>query len=285
MLISEPLPFVKAFVAELDAALRGHRASARGLSARSRRGLSFCLMAIMITNSLGWTRFERAGLGRYSQAALSWMFCRAKWPWEGLLQHSVRMILRRHGIGSGSRVLDDTDKRGSQGDAAHRPCAQAQGQSERGLSDGPVSGVAFYEPDPVRRAWLKQDKKLKRQGLAKGQRPPEPPRNPVYPTQPEWGLRLLEPLRQWHPTYAVQCVLTDALYGMAAFMGPAGAVFNGVQVISPLRGHQKVHFRNRSLSLEQYFDRYPGVVQRDRRRGGQSMTVWVSSARLRWSRC
>jgi len=28
-------------------------------------------MAIVITNSLCWARFERVGLGRYSQAALS----------------------------------------------------------------------------------------------------------------------------------------------------------------------------------------------------------------------
>ena len=141
MLISKPLPFVSAFVEELDAALRAHNASARGLSTLQRRWLSFCLMAMMVTNSLCWRRFERAGLGRYSQAALSWVFCHAKLPWEVLLQHSVWMILRRHGIGSGSLVLDDTDKRLSQGHAAHRACAQAQGQSQRGLSDGPVPHV------------------------------------------------------------------------------------------------------------------------------------------------
>jgi len=39
----------------------------------------------VITNSLCWARFERVGLGRYSQAALSWVFCRAKLPWEWLL--------------------------------------------------------------------------------------------------------------------------------------------------------------------------------------------------------
>lgn len=141
-------------------------------------------------------------------------------------------------------------------------------------------GVAFYEPDPVRRAWRKQDKKLKRQGLAKGQCPSEPPRNRAYPTKPELGLWLLEQFRQWQPTVTVQCVLADALYGMAAFMDLAGAVFDGVQVISQLRGNQMVRFRHRRLSLAQYFDRYAGVVQSYGRRGGQPLTVWVSSARL-----
>lgn len=64
MLISQPLPFVQAFVEELDAALKAHSPSARGLSALQRHWLSFCLMAIMVTNSLCWSRFERAGLGR-----------------------------------------------------------------------------------------------------------------------------------------------------------------------------------------------------------------------------
>nr|MBS0020834.1 hypothetical protein [Gammaproteobacteria bacterium] len=49
--MSEPLPF-KAFVAELDAALRAHSPSARGLSALQRHWLSFWLMAMMVTNSL-----------------------------------------------------------------------------------------------------------------------------------------------------------------------------------------------------------------------------------------
>jgi hypothetical protein len=294
VLISEPLPFVKAFVAELDAALRAHRASARGLSALQRRWLGFCLMAMMVTNSLCWRRFERAGLGRYSQAALSWVFCHAKLPWEVLLQHSVGVILRQHGIGAGSLILDDTDKRRSKVTRRIARVHKLKDKTSGGFVMGqclvflllvseritvPV-GVAFYEPDPVRRAWVKQDKKLKQQGLAKGQRPPEPPRNPAYPTKPELGLRLLEQFRQWQPTVTVQCVLADALYGMAAFMDPAGAVFDGVQVISQLRGNQKVRFRNRSLSLEQYFDRYAGVVQSYRRRGGQPITVWVSSARL-----
>ena len=225
MLISEPLPFVKAFIAELDAALRAHRASARGLSALQRRWLGFCLMAMRVTHSLCWRRFERAGLGRYSQAALSWVFCHAKLPWEVLLQHSVGVILRHHGIGAGSLILDDTDKRRSKVTRRIARVHKLKDKASGGFLMGqclvflllvseritvPV-GVAFYEPDPVRRAWVKQDKKLKRQGRPKGQRPPEPPRHRAYPTKPELGLRLLEQFRQWQPTVTVQCVLADAL--------------------------------------------------------------------------
>ena len=110
MLIRQPLPFVQAFVAALDEALRAHDRAGRGLSRLQQRWLSFCLMAIMITNSLCWARFERVGLGRYSQAALSWVFCRAKLPWEGLFALSVRVILRRYGITGGTLVADDSDR-------------------------------------------------------------------------------------------------------------------------------------------------------------------------------
>jgi hypothetical protein len=51
-------------------------------------------------------------------------------------------------------------------------------------------GFAFYEPDPVQTRWAKQDKALKKQGVAKRQRPPKPPRHPAYPTKLELGLRL-----------------------------------------------------------------------------------------------
>lgn len=86
MLIRQPLPFVQAFVAALDEALRAHDRAGRGLSRLQQRWLSFGLMAIMITDSLCWARFERVGLGRYSQAALSWVFagpsCRGKGCWR-----------------------------------------------------------------------------------------------------------------------------------------------------------------------------------------------------------
>jgi hypothetical protein len=85
-------------------------------------------------------------------------------------------------------------------------------------------------------------------------------------------------------------VLADALYGSAAFVDTASAIFGGVQVISQLRSNQKVRFRNRALSVAQYFARTLGgaqqtscagtPIQRYRIRGGESVTMRVSSARL-----
>ena len=294
MLIHQPLPFVQEFVAALDEALRAHDGAGRGLSRLQQRRLSFCLMAIVITNSLCWARFERVGLGRYSQAALSWVFCRAKLPWEWLLALSVRVILHRYGITGGTLVADDSDRERSKVTrriaGVHKLKDKTSGGYVRGqclvfllsvtaTATFPV-GVAFYQPDPVLRAWRRRDDELKRQKIAQRARPVAPARDPAYPTKSELCLKLLERFAREHPTVQVKAVLVDALYGAQAFLEQASALFGGVQVISQLRHNQKVRFRNRSLTLETYFIRYPGVAQRYPRRGDEPVDVIIGSARL-----
>jgi hypothetical protein len=51
-------------------------------------------------------------------------------------------------------------------------------------------------------------------------------------------------------------------------------------VVSQLRRNPTVRFRNRTLSVPQYFERYPGVPQSIRLRGGKEVIACVSSARL-----
>src|SRR3989449_7128345 len=116
MIIGKPAPFVSAFVAAVDEAIRVHQPS-RGMSAMQRTWLAFCVTAVLVTNSICWARFERASLGSYSLAALSWMFRHSKIPWDELLVASVRVILRHYGLHSGSLVIDDTDNKRSK--AAH----------------------------------------------------------------------------------------------------------------------------------------------------------------------
>ena len=101
---------MKEFIGALNAALKAHRPLGPGLSVAQRHWLGFCLMGILITNTVCWAQFERASLGRYSLAALSCMFRHAKILWELLLQLSVQVVLRRYGISEGSLCLDDSDK-------------------------------------------------------------------------------------------------------------------------------------------------------------------------------
>ena len=79
MIIDQPLPFIRAFVDTVDESIR-QLSQAQGMSAIQRTWLAFCLTAILVTNSICWARFERASLGTYAMAALSWMFRHSKIP-------------------------------------------------------------------------------------------------------------------------------------------------------------------------------------------------------------
>jgi len=113
MVLGKPAPFVRAFVDAVDAAIRAHQPH-HAMSVTQRTWLAFCITAVLVTNSMCWARFARASLGTYALAALSWMFRHSKIPWDQLLGASGRVILRHHGITSGSLVIDDTDNPRSQ---------------------------------------------------------------------------------------------------------------------------------------------------------------------------
>jgi hypothetical protein len=108
MLIGKPAPFVSTFIEAVDSAIRTQQPH-HAMSATQRAWLAFCVTAGLVTNSVCWARFERARLGMYSLAALSWMFRHRKMPWDHLLVASVRVVLQHHGLTSGSLVVDDTD--------------------------------------------------------------------------------------------------------------------------------------------------------------------------------
>ena len=166
MIIGKPAPFVSAFVDTVDEAIRAHSPS-HGMSAIQRAWLAFCVTAVLVTNSICWARFERASLGTYSLAALSWMFRHSKIPWEPLLVASVRVILRQYGITSGSLVIDDTDNQRSKSAKTLAHLYKLRDKESGGYIWGqslvflllvtptisiPV-GVVFYQPAPELSAW------------------------------------------------------------------------------------------------------------------------------------
>ena len=292
MFIKTPRPFVQAFVAELHEALETYQPGT-GLSRLQRYWLSFCLMGILVSNSVCWARFERASLGHYSLAALSWMFRQSKIPWECLLQMSVRVILGTYGVTHGFLVIDDSDKKRCKVTTrifkAHKLKEKVSGGYINGQSiillllvtpriTFPV-GFAFYMPDPVLTAWTKADTTLKKQGAPPKQRPPKPARNPQYPTKQALAFTLLEAFKRDHPAMKVKMVLADALYATPPFMDQASTLF-GAQVISQLRHNQNVRFRGNLISIEKYFTQSRGVPHMLKIRGEEAIPVMVNSARL-----
>jgi len=293
MVIGQPRPFVRAFVDAVNAAITAHHPG-HGLSALQRSWLAFCLTAILVTNAVCWARFERASLGTYSLAALSWMFRHAKIPWELLLVASVRVLLCHYGITHGSLVVDDSDKQRAKAakkiaylhylrDKESGGCILGQSLVFLLLVTPKITipmGFAFYMPAPELTAWYKQERTLKQQGIPRKRRPPKPPSNPRYPTKQELALRLLEQCKTHHPALHVHCIIADALYGSAAFMDGASALFGGVQVISQLRSNQRVRMYKREQHVADYFATHPGTPQQIRIRGGDEMVAIVGSARL-----
>src|SRR2546425_8931682 len=178
MIIGKPAPFVRAFVDAVDEAIRAQSPS-HGMSAMQRTWLAFCVTAVLVTNSICWARFERASLGTYSLAALSWMFRHSKIPWDELLVASVRVILRHYGITSGSLVIDDTDNPRSKAAKVLAHLYKLRDKESGGYLWGqslvflilvpptisiPV-GFVFYQPAPELSAWYKKEKTLKKQGI------------------------------------------------------------------------------------------------------------------------
>jgi DDE superfamily endonuclease len=293
MLLNKPLPFIEDFINELNKGLKSYKPDG-GLSKIQCGWIGFCLMGIILTNSVCWARFERVSLGKYRLGALSWMFRKSKLPWEMMLQASIAIVLKQYGISEGTLVTDDSDHERSKKTPRLFKSHKIKDKGSGGYINGqnivllilvtdkvslPV-GFEVYQPDPQQQAWTREDKRLTKKGVAKKKRPQAPPYNPKYPTKPELALRLIGQFREYHSRIKIKAIVADALYGLAKFMDAASALFGGVQVISQLRHNQNIRFRGRKQSLTNYFSSYPGVPQKLSIRGQPPITAIVGSIRV-----
>lgn len=295
MLMSEPAQFIKTFVTELDGALGKLKANAK-LTETQRFWLGLCLTGILLTSTVCWAKFQRACLGAYKVAALSWMFRDAKIAWDYLLLASVTLVLEQHGITEGVLVLDESDRARSKRTQRLYKVHKQKHKLSGGYVNGQTVvllllvtesitfavGFAFYMPDPVLKAWTQEDKRLKKERVAKNDRPVMPERNPLYPTKTQIALQLLQDFRDAHGDIKVKSVLADALYGEDAFMSAASQIFDHTQVISQLRENQNIEYKGKKRPLKTYFnDINKGVEVILRVRGGKEVKATVSSARLK----
>src|SRR5664280_1329884 len=295
MLMSEPAHFKKTFVDDLDAALGKLKSNAK-LTPLQKIWLGFCLTGMLLTNSVCWAKFERASLGGYKIAVLSWMFREAKVAWSYLLLASVTLVLERHGITEGVLVLDESDRSRSKRTKRIHKMHKQKHKASGGYVNGqtvvllllvtqsvtfPV-GFAFYMPDPVLTAWTKEDKRLKKEGVAKKDRPAKPERNSLYPTKTQLALHLLQAFKDGHGAIKIKAILDDALYGEAGFMDKAAQIFDSTQVVSQLRENQVIEYRGKKMNLKRYFNALnKGVEMTLRVRGGKDVKATMSSARLK----
>jgi len=295
VIITDSASFIKNYIDDLNDRLKQYQPGAE-LTAIQMSWLSFCLTGILMVNAVCWAKFERASIGSYKLAALSWMFRKSKISWDFLLFTSVRLIFKKFGITGGVLVFDESDRARSKTTKriykTHKQKHKASGGYVNGqtvvllllVTDSitvPV-GFKFYMPDPVVSAWNKEEKRFKKKGLPKSKRPVKPALNPEYPKKIQLALLLLENFKKNHPEITAKCILGDALYGPDEFMSGASDLFGGIQVISQLKSTQNIQFRGKKKTVKDYFDvTNKGVKATIRVRGGEKQNVTVSSARLK----
>jgi hypothetical protein len=72
----------------------------------------------------------------------------------------------------------------------------------------------------------------------------------------------------------------DALYGTDSFVTEASEIFGGIQVVSKLKKNQKIRFRGKELSVQEYFEKYSCTAQKIKIRGGEEVDCMIGSTRL-----
>ncbi|KOR27440.1 hypothetical protein TI05_19010, partial [Achromatium sp. WMS3] len=247
MLIGKPFPFVTKYVEKLSAGVAEKEQRKHGLTRKQKAWLTFCIMGIFVTESVCWRKYVRAGLGRYSEALLSYFF-RCDMTWGLLIAISIRMVLESAGSYDGILVLDDSGKKRSK-NTINIPFVHYYKDKEgTGTIRGQETvflilvtptvtllvGYDFYQPDPEYTAWAKEEKRLRKKGVPKSKRPPKPESNENYPTKQQIALNLLQKFCQDCPYVTIKTVLADALYGTADFMDQAAKITKQKQVISQL---------------------------------------------------
>uniref|UniRef100_UPI00260B01A7 transposase n=1 Tax=Desulfobacula sp. TaxID=2593537 RepID=UPI00260B01A7 len=293
MFINAPLPFVNSFIDKVNEAIQEYNPD-KCLTHIQKNWIGFCIMSVLMTNTVCWANFAKTSMGKRSLAALSWMFRKSKIPWEILLVSSTRAVLRRHGIIEGCLGIDDTDKKRSKSTRKISNVHKIKDKTSGGYIMGqslvflvlitpkitiPV-GFAFHMPDPKLTAWRKLNKKFKKQGISKCNRPIKPQIDENFLTMAEIALKLLEQFKQDHADINIKCIFADALYGTGIFLDRASTLFGGIQVISQIRSNQNIRFRGKEKHGEDFFLRYPAITQKIKIRGGKKMDVIMASDRL-----
>jgi len=280
MIIQEPAQFINEFIEAINGLIQ-KKNPGNALSRKQRAFLAFCIMGILITNRICWTTFQKTFIGKVTVGSLSWMFRHSKFPWSYLLGYAVTVIINRYGITNGILCIDDTDKKRSKVTKkipfVHKLMEKATGGFYFGQSIifliliTPIATIpisfSFYLPDPEMSQWKKLDDKLRKEGVSKKDRPEEPPKNSNYPTKIEIALNLLTDFASNYPQIHIKSVVGDALYGTAQFLNQARQILQIGQVISQIRKNQKIRYRGKEISVEEYFKNRKGVAKKIKIRG------------------
>lgn len=286
MIIGEGLPFIQDYVEAVNETIKTHSPE-NELTRIQRYWLSFVILGLLITNTLCWARFERFSCGNYASAAICWMFKKAKVAWDMLLYASVTKIVERYNITSGILVIDDTDLERSKNTTQIAKVHKIRDKKRSGFFSGqniiflllvtdsltiPV-GFSFYEPDPAISEWKKEDKRLRKNGVAKQFRPVRPERNSNYPTKTVLGLELLRNFVKCFSLIRIKATIADTFYGNPEFFTGAAEITKQPQVISQIKKTQLINVNGKFIPAIKFFENYSGkTVETELRHTNKKIT-------------
>lgn len=289
----KPLVFIQEYISNLNDCLQSEHNELK-LNYSQRLWIGFCLMGILLTNTICWAKFERMSFSAYTKQALSWMFRRSKLPWDKLLCVSVRMIIRKFGIKGGYLVIDDKDiSRSKNAKKLHR-LHKMKDKKTGGYCLGqnivflylvtekmsiPV-GFSFYAPDPDQKEWRVSIKELRKKGVDKILWPKRPELLTDYPKKYELAINLLKDFKNNFPDIIIKAILADALYGHFPFIQGIDNLWDNMQVITKMRKTQKVCFKNKNRACHKHFASYSGWQQQITIRGRENKTICAGGGRL-----
>ncbi len=269
----DTLPFIKQYIDGINEKIKAHNGA--GLTRIQSIWLGFVLMGILVTNSLCFERFKKSACGDYKVAALSWMFRRAKIAWDLLLQASVMYIIESYGIKSGILVIDDTSNERSKNTTKIANVHKMKDKGNGGFFNGqnivflllvsqeltlPV-GFKFFSPDPAKTAFSKEDKILRKKGVAKEYRGVAPADNPDYPSKKELAISMIETFVRHYPHVRIKATVADAEYGKKDFMNKAYSITGDKQVISQIAKNQLINVNGVYIQTEKFFSNYQGKME------------------------
>jgi len=287
MIPENGLAFINEYVDSINKIL-GHEN--KQMSFLQAKWIKFVLLGIITTNTVCWAQFSRHSLGRYTVFAISWMFRKAKLPWNRLLLVSVKYLILKYKITSCSLVIDDSDRARSKNTTEIAKVQKLKDKLTGGYFYGqnlvflvlvskeitlPV-GYKLYESDPILQAFRREDKRLKKKGIAKKHRPQEPKRSKGYPTKIELSLELLREFVDHFPKIKIMSTSADAAYGTRKFIEQVAVITNQKQVITQIKSSQNIAINNKIMSVAEFFKNYSGKKATVKLRGQDKEVTFVS---------
>jgi hypothetical protein len=289
MIISDGLPFIRDYISGINQALKTQDPG-KALTRLQSYWLSFVILGLLVTNSLCWKRFERFSVGSHKMAGLSWVFRKAHIAWALLLQASILHLVSIYKIRSGVLLVDDSDKERSKRTTEIAKVHKIKDKKGGGYFNGqnlvflvlvtekftlPV-GFCFYEPDPVMKAWEKEDKRLQDKGVEKCYRPKPPKEDENYPSKKTIALGLIANFLDLCPDIIIKAVDADAFYGTKDFIESVEKLTGQRQVISQMQKTQLINVNGKNIAVGKFFENFQGKTEVVTLRGSEKKITYSS---------